>query len=67
MFKATKVRLYPTVEQQQSLAFQFGAMRWAYNFALNWRSQAWSERQERITLRMTQDRLVVLKAAEETA
>ena len=67
MFKATKVRLYPTVEQQQSLAFQFGAMRWAYNFALNWRSQAWSERQERITLRITQDRLVVLKAAEETA
>ena len=67
MFKATKVRLYPTPDQYRALTFQFGAMRWAYNFALRWRHEAWSERRERITKRMTLDRLVALKAAEETA
>ncbi len=67
MFKATKVRLYPTSDQRRALAFQFGAMRWAYNFALHWRREAWSERDERISKRMTLDRLVALKAAEETA
>ncbi|MCE2406985.1 MAG: helix-turn-helix domain-containing protein, partial [Pseudomonadales bacterium] len=67
MFKATKVRLYPTSAQRRALAFQFGAMRWAYNFALHWRREAWAERGERISKRMTLDRLVELKAAEETA
>ncbi len=67
MFKATKVRLYPTSEQRRALAFQFGAMRWAYNFALHWRREAWAERGERISKRMTLDRLVALKRAEETA
>ena len=67
MFKATKVRLYPTSAQRRALAFQFGAMRWAYNFALHWRREAWAEREERISKRMTLDRLVELKAAEETA
>ncbi|MCE2406850.1 MAG: helix-turn-helix domain-containing protein [Pseudomonadales bacterium] len=66
MFKATKVRLYPTSDQRRALAFQFGAMRWAYNFALHWRSEAWSARGERIRKRMTLDRLVELKVAEET-
>ena len=67
MFKATKVRLYSTSDQRRTLAFQFGAMRWAYNFALYWRSEAWSARGERISKRMTLDRLVELKVAEETA
>ena len=66
MLKATKVRLYPTPDQRQSLAFQFGAMRWVYNFALDWRSKAWSEKGERITRRMKLDRLAGLKADEET-
>ena len=33
MLKAIKVRLYPSSEQRQQLAFQFGAMRWVYNSA----------------------------------
>ena len=66
MLKTTKIRLYPTPEQSQSLEFQFGAMRWVYNFALNWRSKAWSEKGERVSRRMTLDRLVELKATEET-
>ncbi|MCY4287844.1 MAG: RNA-guided endonuclease TnpB family protein [Aestuariivita sp.] len=66
MLKATKVRLYPTPDQCQSLAFQFGAMRWAYNFALNWRQAAWSESSERISKRMLLDRLLDLNVAADT-
>lgn len=66
MLKATKVRLYPTIDQRKAFAFQFGAMRWAYNFALNWRGTAWKEGGESISKRQTLDRLVELKAAEET-
>ncbi len=66
MLKATKVRLYPTVDQRKAFAFQFGAIRWAFNFALNWRGTAWKENGENITKRQTLDRLVELKATEET-
>ncbi|MCY4364171.1 MAG: transposase [Gammaproteobacteria bacterium] len=67
MVKATKVRLYPTVAQQAALTFQFGAVRWVYNYALNWRSTAWKARGESITQRMTLDKLVELKRLEDTA
>lgn len=67
MLKATKVRLYPTIEQKTALAFQFGAARWAYNYALDWRNRAWRENKERVTRRMTLDKLVELKRAEATA
>ena len=67
MLKATKVRLYPTSEQKSALAFQFGAVRWVYNYALDWRSGAWKERGENITRRMTLDKLVKLKREEATA
>ena len=66
MFKATKIRLYPTSEQRRSLMFQFGAVRWAYNHALHWRREAWKERGARVSRRMTLDRLVALKRTEET-
>ena len=66
MLKAIKVRLYPSAEQEKALAFQFGAVRWIYNFALEWRRKAWAETGARVTRRMTLDRLVELKAAEET-
>ena len=66
MLKAVKVRLYPSAEQEKALAFQFGAVRWIYNFALEWRRTAWAETGARVTRRMTLDRLVELKAAEET-
>ena len=67
MLKATKVRLYPTIEQKAALAFQFGAARWAYNYALDWRNRAWKENGERVTRRMTLDKLVELKREEATA
>ena len=67
MLKATKVRLYPTIEQQAALSFQFGAARWAYNYALDWRSNAWKESGESVTRRMTLDKLVELKRDDETA
>ncbi len=34
MLKAVKVRLYPTTEQQESLARSFGCARWYWNYAL---------------------------------
>jgi len=67
MLKATKVRLYPTTEQKAALSFQFGAARWAYNYALDWRSKAWKEKGESVTRRMTLDKLVELKREEATA
>ena len=67
MYKAVKVRLYPTPAQQHALACQFGAVRWVYNHALEWRSTAWRERQQNVTLRMTLDQLVELKRQPETA
>jgi putative transposase len=35
LHKAIKVRLYPTLEQQQLLAQHFGCARWWWNYALN--------------------------------
>jgi putative transposase len=35
VLKAVKVRLYPTIEQQESLARSFGCARWYWNYALN--------------------------------
>ena len=67
MLKAVKVRLHPDERQVQLLKFQFGAARWAYNFALAWRRDAWTVRQEGVTLRQTLDRLVGLKRETETA
>ncbi|HBU6250240.1 TPA: helix-turn-helix domain-containing protein, partial [Klebsiella pneumoniae] len=38
MYRATKVRIYPTQEQTELLDKQFGAVRFAYNKALHIRS-----------------------------
>ena len=35
MLKATKVRLYPTKEQQKFLCGQFGAVRFCYNKSID--------------------------------
>src|SRR6266481_397134 len=34
MFNATKIRIYPTKKQSESLTCQFGCARWVYNEAL---------------------------------
>lgn len=41
--RVAKVRLYPTNEQQQSLAKAFGCSRWWWNFALNKTIQTYQE------------------------
>lgn len=43
MYRATKVRIYPTPEQAELLEKQFGAVRFAYNKALHIRSH-WYKR-----------------------
>jgi putative transposase len=41
--RVAKIRLYPTNEQQQSLAKAFGCSRWWWNFALNKTIQTYQE------------------------
>jgi putative transposase len=40
---ATRIRLYPTPEQQQGLAVQFGCARWIWNDALALTQQTYRE------------------------
>ena len=66
MFKAVKVRLYPTSEQKVSLGFQFGAARWVTNHGLEWRRRSWEDAGERVGLGKTLDNLVPLKQEADT-
>ena len=43
MLKVVKVRLYPDVQQQQSLAQAFGSCRWLWNYCLNLMNQTYKE------------------------
>ena len=43
MLKVVKVRLYPDVLQQQSLAQAFGSCRWLWNYYLNLMNQTYKE------------------------
>lgn len=45
--KAYKFRFYPTADQRQQLAIEFGNARFVWNRCLDLRSKAWEERQER--------------------
>jgi putative transposase len=47
--RAYQFRFYPTDEQQYQLAQTFGCCRKVYNHFLAYRSEAWSERQERVS------------------
>lgn len=42
--RATKLQLYPTAEQGQRLAMQFGCARFVWNQALAMKKAAWEER-----------------------
>lgn len=44
MLRATKVRIYPTLEQVEYLNAQFGAVRFAYNKALHIKKHAYKHR-----------------------
>ena len=48
MEKAYSFRFYPTPEQESLLRRTLGCVRLVYNKALHVRTQAWSEKQERV-------------------
>jgi putative transposase len=49
MLSATKVRIYPDLQQQKALSIQFGCVRWAWNQALHLKQQTWREKQETLS------------------
>ena len=67
MIRGFKYRFYPTPEQVVALARTFGSCRFVYNWALNLRTQAWYERQERINYYRSSAELTKLKQQPETA
>lgn len=65
--RAYKYRCSPTPEQQHSLARTFGCARFAYNWALRLRTDAYYQRQERVYYDQTSAALTVLKKQAEYA
>jgi putative transposase len=61
MVRGFKYRFYPTPEQKIALAKTFGCVRYAYNWGLNRRNTAWSERREGISYGQTSAALTELK------
>ena len=64
MLTATKIRLYPTADQEQYLAVQFGCARFVWNRALAMKRAAWQERKESISCYTIKGMLPVWKAGE---
>ena len=67
MVRGFHYRFYPSPEQQIALAKAFGCARYVYNWALHLRSEAWQERQERVSYNATSAALTKLKATPEVA
>lgn len=65
--RAYKFRFYPTPEQELILAKTFGCARFAYNYMLRLRTDAWMQRQERIGYHETSAALTALKKQPEYA
>ncbi|MFA7505501.1 MAG: IS200/IS605 family element RNA-guided endonuclease TnpB [Burkholderiaceae bacterium] len=65
--RAYRFRFYPTSEQEQILARTFGCARFAYNHMLRLRTDAWSQRQERVGYHATSAALTKLKRDPEFA
>ncbi|HEX3272841.1 MAG TPA: RNA-guided endonuclease TnpB family protein [Ktedonobacterales bacterium] len=65
--RAYRYRLYPTPEQAATLARTFGAARYVYNWALRLRTDAYYERQERVSYAATSTALTALKRESGTA
>ena len=59
--RAYKFRFYPTAGQEMILAKTFGCARFAYNYMLRLRMDAWMQRQERIGYHETSAALTALK------
>jgi len=65
--KAFRYRLYPTAEQQQALAVQFGHARFVWNWALDLRKAAYQETGKGIGYYELKRRTTALKHQAETA
>ena len=59
--RAYKFRFYPNKQQEEILAHTFGCVRFAYNYMLRVRTDAWFERKERIGYHETSALLTELK------
>jgi putative transposase len=65
--RAYRFRFYPTSEQAALLSRTFGCVRYVYNHMLELRSQAWSQRGERLGYHATSAALTALKKTPELA
>jgi putative transposase len=65
--RAFKYRFYPTDAQAAELARTFGCVRKVYNLALAARTEAWTQRQERVNYTATSTMLTAWKKTEELA
>src|SRR5262249_33667516 len=65
--RAYRYRFYPTPEQAAMLARTFGCVRYVYNWALRLRTEAYYERQERVSYADTSAALTTLKQQPEMA
>lgn len=65
--RAYQFRFYPTPEQETTLARTFGCARFAYNYMLRLRSDAWFKEQKRIGYHETSAVLTALKKNPEFA
>ena len=59
--RAYKFRFYPTTQQEEILAKTFGCARFAYNYMLRQRTDAWFQRQEKVGYHETSAMLTALK------
>ncbi|MDQ0621984.1 RNA-guided endonuclease InsQ/TnpB family protein [Paraburkholderia graminis] len=65
--RAYRFRFYPTPDQEAVLARTFGCARFAYNYMLRLRTDAWYQRQERVGYHETSAALTALKRTPEHA
>jgi len=65
--RAYKFRFYPTPQQEEVLARTFGCARFAYNYMLRQRTDAWFQRQEKVGYHETSALLTALKKTEDFA
>lgn len=67
MKRAYKYRFYPTEEQVELLARTFGCVRFVYNSILRWRTDAYSQRKEKISYTQASGKLTSLKKEQDVA
>ena len=66
MLKVVKVRLYPTPEQEHTLAKAFGSVRWFWNYSLNLTQETYKATSKGLSRSQIQALLPVFKKQEET-